>query len=150
MRECKDRTKVYAKIGQLQAGLCRSNGSSAWRATCKCGGDRFATELESCNEARATILGPKPQVSKLKAGGYFVEKIVGCGGIRGWQKAQGEVARPQGLGYPGQDSWERGVNVAGARASVEEFWLALGEPMPESEVFRKNEIKDGNNWKDSD
>ena len=26
-------------------------------------------------------------------------------------------------------------NVAGARAAVEEFWLALGEPMPESEVF---------------
>ena len=29
-------------------------------------------------------------------------------------------------GYPGQDSWEREVKVAGARASVEEFWLALG------------------------
>ena len=28
--------------------------------------------------------------------------------------------------------------MAGARASVEEFWLALDEPMPESEVFRKN------------
>jgi hypothetical protein len=38
----------------------------------------------------------------------------------------------------GQDSWEREVNAAGARASVEEFWLALDEPMPESEEFRKN------------
>ena len=28
--------------------------------------------------------------------------------------------------------------MAGARAAVEEFWIALGEPMPESEVFRKN------------
>jgi hypothetical protein len=41
-------------------------------------------------------------------------------------------------GYTSQDSWEREVNVAGARASVAEFWLALDEPMPESEVFRKN------------
>ena len=41
-------------------------------------------------------------------------------------------------GYPGQESWERGVNVAGARASVEEFWLAFDQQMPESEVFRKN------------
>ena len=41
-------------------------------------------------------------------------------------------------GYLGQDSWEREVNLAGARASVEEFWFALEEPMPDSEVFRKN------------
>ena len=38
----------------------------------------------------------------------------------------------------GQDSWEREVNVAGAMASVEEFWLAFDEPMPEREVFKKN------------
>ena len=41
-------------------------------------------------------------------------------------------------GYQGQDSWEREVNLAGARATVEEFWSALEEPMPDSEVFRKD------------
>ena len=41
-------------------------------------------------------------------------------------------------GHLGQDLWEREVDVAGARASVEEFWLALGGPIPESEVFRKD------------
>ena len=30
-------------------------------------------------------------------------------------------------GYPGQDSWEKEVNVAGARAAVEEFWLCSGK-----------------------
>ena len=30
------------------------------------------------------------------------------------------------------------MNLAGARASVEEFWFALEEPMPDSEVFRGN------------
>ena len=36
---------------------------------------------------------------------------------------------------------ERGENLAGARAgqaAVEELWIALEEPMPDSEVFRKN------------
>ena len=44
------------------------------------------------------------------------------------------------LGYMGQDSWEREVNHAGAiaRAAVEDFWIALEEPMPDGEVFRKN------------
>ena len=41
-------------------------------------------------------------------------------------------------GYLGQDPWEREINVAGARGAVEDFWAALQEPMPESEVFRKN------------
>ena len=41
-------------------------------------------------------------------------------------------------GYLGQDSWEREENLAGARAAVEEFWIALEEPMPDNEVFRKN------------
>ena len=30
------------------------------------------------------------------------------------------------------------MNLAGARASVEEFWFALEEPMPDSEVSRGN------------
>ena len=32
-------------------------------------------------------------------------------------------------GYPGQDSWERETNVAGARGAVKDFWAALQEPM---------------------
>ena len=62
-----------------------------------------------------------------------MEKVVGVEMSDGCRKY-----KVKWEGYPGQDSWEREVNVAGARASVEEFWLALGEPMPESEVFRKN------------
>jgi hypothetical protein len=42
------------------------------------------------------------------------------------------------IGYLGQDSWEREVNLAGARAAVEDFWIALEEPMPDSEVLRKH------------
>ena len=37
----------------------------------------------------------------------------------------------------GQDSWEREENLACARVAVEGFWIALEEPMPDSEVFRK-------------
>ena len=40
--------------------------------------------------------------------------------------------------HPSQELVGERSNVAGARAAVEEFWLVLGEPMPESEVFRKN------------
>ena len=36
-------------------------------------------------------------------------------------------------GYLGQDSWERGVNLAGARVAMEEFWIALEELMSDSE-----------------
>ena len=43
----------------------------------------------------------------------------------------------------GQDSWEREVNLAGARprAAVEDFWIALEELMPDSEVFRKKQTR---------
>ena len=47
-------------------------------------------------------LAPKPQVLKLKAGEYFVEKIVGV--------EESEVGRKYKVrwqGYPGQDSWAR-------------------------------------------
>ena len=78
-------------------------------------------------------LAPNIQISELKTGEYFVEKVVGVevsnAGRRYkvvWQE------------YPGQDSWEREINMAGARGAVEDFWAALHEPMPESEVFRKN------------
>ena len=87
------------------------------------------------NEAKATVLGSKPanfQMSKPKAGECFVEKIVGVEDSDDSRKCK---VRWQGC--PGQDSWEREVNVAGARAAIEESWLTLGEPMPESEVFRK-------------
>ena len=40
------------------------------------------------------------------------------------------------LGYLGQVSWEREVNLAGARAGVEDFWIALEEPMPEKKQTR--------------
>ena len=30
--------------------------------------------------------------------------------------------RVRWLGYMGHDSWEREVNLAGARAAVEDFW----------------------------
>ena len=30
------------------------------------------------------------------------------------------------------------MNLAGARAAVEDFWIALEEPMPDSEVLRKH------------
>ena len=56
----------------------------------------------------------------------FVKKVVGLRYKVLWQ------------GYPGHDSWERKINVVGARGAVEDFWAALQEPMPESEVFRKN------------
>ena len=42
-------------------------------------------------------------------------------------------------GYLWQESWEKEANFAGARAAVEEFWIALEEPMPDSEVFRRTD-----------
>ena len=42
------------------------------------------------------------------------------------------------LGYLGQVSWEREMILAGARVGVEDLWIALEEPMLDSEVFRKN------------
>jgi hypothetical protein len=83
---------------------------------------------------RQRFLAPNPQASKLKAGEYFTDKIVGVEELD-----VGRKYKVKWQGYPGQDSWEREANVAGARSSVEEFWFALGEPMPESAIFRKNE-----------
>ena len=82
------------------------------------------------------FLAPNLHISKLKAGEYFVEKIVGVE-----ESNDGRKYKVRGRGYPGQDSWDREVNVAGATAAVEEFWLTLGEPMPESEVFRNKRWK---------
>ena len=50
----------------------------------------------------------------------MVEKIIGVE-----ESDVGRKYKVRWQGYPGQDSWEREVNVTGARASVEEFWLAL-------------------------
>ena len=57
------------------------------------------------------------------------------------QTLAGGTYKVRWQGYLGQDSWEREENLAGAWAAVEEFWVALEEPMPDSEVFRKtNEV----------
>ena len=110
--------QMGAVFGELPASVVEIGLEKGWRAAMK-PGQRF--------------LAPNLQASKLKAGEYFVEKIVGVE-----ESDVGRKYKVRWQGYPGQDSWEREVNVTGARAAVEEFWIALGEPMPESEVFRKN------------
>jgi len=70
-------------------------------------------------------------------GEHLVEKVVGVE-----MSDVGRRYKVRWLGYLGQDSWEREVNLAaclaGARAAVEDFWIALEEPMPDSEVLGKH------------
>ena len=54
--------QMGAVFGELPASVVETGLQQSWRAAMK-PGQRF--------------LAPKPQVSKLKAGEYFVEKIVG-------------------------------------------------------------------------
>ena len=110
-----------AVFGELPASVVETDLQQSWRAAMK-PGQRF--------------LAPKPQVSKLKVGEYFVEKLIGVD-----YSEVGRKYKVRWQGYLDQDSWEGEVNVhvaSRARASAEEFWLALDQPMPESEVFRKN------------
>ena len=111
-------TQMGSVFGELPASVVEIGLQKSWRAAMK---------------PRQRFLAPTLQISKLKAGEYFVEKIVDVE-----ESDDGRKYKVRWQGYPGQDSWEREVSVAGARAAVEEFWLTLGEPMPESEVFRKN------------
>ena len=101
-----------AVFGGLPTCVVETGLQKGWMAAMK-SGQRF--------------LAPNIEDVRLETGEYFVEKVVGVEMSDGCRKY-----KVKWEGYPGQDSWEREVNVAGARASVEEFWLALGEPMPES------------------
>ena len=81
-------------FGELPASVVEIGLQKSWRAAMK-PGQRF--------------LAPNLQISKLKAGEYFVEKIVGVE-----ESDDGRKYKVRWQGYPGQDSWEREVNVAGA------------------------------------
>ena len=89
---------------------------------------------------RQRYLAPNIQILKLKAGEHFVEKIVNVGVEK---SDAGRRYKVVWQGYPGQDSysWERIINVVGAKGAVEDFW-AVCPPrtklIPESEVLRKN------------
>ena len=78
------------------------------------------------------FLAPNISVDTIPMGVHLVEKVVGVE-----MSDVGRRYKVRWQGYLGQDSWEREENLAGARAAVEEFWIALKEPMPNSEVFRK-------------
>ena len=127
--ECKLRPRVdsykrcfAAQIGQIfsevPASVVETGLQKGWRAAMK-PGQRF--------------LAPNIQDLELEPGEYVVDKVVGVE-----MSDVGRRYKVRWQGYLGQDSWEREVNLAGARTSVEEFWFALEEPMPDSEVFRKN------------
>ena len=90
--------QMGAVFGELPASVVEIGLEKGWRAAMK-SGQRF--------------LAPNLQASKLKAGEYFVEKIVGVE-----ESDVGRKYKVRWQGYPGQDSWEREVNVAGARAAV--------------------------------
>ena len=88
-------------------------------------------------------MAPNIHDTELKPGEHVVDKVVGVEIVE--MSEAGRRYKARWLGYLGQDSWEREVNLAGARAAVEDFWIALEEPMPDSEVmsevFRKtNEV----------
>ena len=83
------------------------------------------------------FLAPNMSVDTIPMGVHLVEKVVGVE-----MSDVGRRYKVRWQGYLGQDSWEREKNLAGAssRAAVEEFWITLKEPMPNSEVFRKKKM----------
>ena len=66
---------------------------------------------------------------------YLVEQVVG---VEMSDVGKSSRYKVRWQGYLRQDSWEREENLAGVRVAIEEFWIAHEEPMPDSEVFRKN------------
>ena len=81
------------------------------------------------------LLAPNVLLDTTPMGEHLVEKVIGVE-----MSDVGRRYKVRWQGYLGQDSWEREENLAGARVAVEEFWIALKEPMPDSEVFRKNKM----------
>ena len=127
--ECKLRPRVdsyklcfTAQIGQIfsevPASVVETGLQKGRRAAMK-PGQRF--------------LAPNIQDLELKPGECVVDKVVGVemSDVGRRYKVKWQV-------YLGQDSWESEVNLADVRTSVEGFWFALEEPMPDSGVFRGN------------
>ena len=82
-------------------------------------------------------LAPNTQDTEPKPGEYVVDKVVGVE-----MSDVGRRYKVRWLGYLGHDPWGKEVNLAaclaGARAAIEDFWIALEEPMPDSEVLRNH------------
>ena len=81
------------------------------------------------------FVAPDTSLDTKPMDGHLVERVV-------WMEMSdvGWRYKVRWQGYLGHDSWKREENLAGARAAVEEFWIAFEEPMPDSEVFRKNKL----------
>ena len=105
-------------FSEVPASVVETGLQKGWRAAMK-PGQRF--------------LAPNMCLDTIPMGEHLVEKVVGVE-----MSDVGRRYKVRWQGYLGQESWEGEENLVGARAAVEEFWIALEEPMPDSEVFRKN------------